>query len=123
MATSPHIFRETECGCSSKYIDKGSIFTSPRNVPQNNNIPSDTVMHILPRLSASQALGNFRDIYSSERDGTKPYRHVSTADFHGKSFTTCTNKNKLLNSSDGIYTGEPGYQSITPIQPSDRRRA
>ena len=47
-------------------------------------------MRTLPRLSASQAVNNFREIYS-EKDyngnmrqqvGTTKYRHVSHIDFH-----------------------------------------
>ena len=83
-------------------------------------------MRSLPRLSASQAVHNFRDIYS-EKD--KNYRHVSHVDFT-KSQETLNKQGaqmrkkgeasfnghsdghqKLLASSDGLCTADCGALS------------
>ena len=76
---SHKIIQETDCGCSTKFESK-NIFASPAQTTQNQTrVTSGNGMRSLPRLSASQAVNNFREIYS-EKDGK--YRHVSHADFH-----------------------------------------
>ena len=90
-------------------------------------------MRTLPRLSASQAVGNFRDIYSEKNNGQGKYRHVSTIDFHksqeiGKyKKKTSFNGNedlhsKMIASSDGLCTNDNGFSSITPIGVSHHER-
>eukprot|EP00353_Schmidingerella_taraikaensis_P019156 CAMPEP_0185612422 /NCGR_PEP_ID=MMETSP0436-20130131/21644_1 /TAXON_ID=626734 ORGANISM="Favella taraikaensis, Strain Fe Narragansett Bay" /NCGR_SAMPLE_ID=MMETSP0436 /ASSEMBLY_ACC=CAM_ASM_000390 /LENGTH=152 /DNA_ID=CAMNT_0028245805 /DNA_START=266 /DNA_END=724 /DNA_ORIENTATION=- len=85
---SHRIIQETECGKhSSKMLAKNSsnTYASPIDERQQQADSRGTVgsgLRTLPRLSASQAVHNFRDIYSDRQRGQGKYRHVSHADFH-----------------------------------------
>ena len=158
MRNSPRIIQETDCGWSSKFFDNKNLYMSPnshhdqhmgQNVMYQTRVASGSGMRTLPRLSASQAVNNFREIYS-EKDGgavnghhngnghqTK-YRHVSHIDFHKSQEMIKKQRkgtagddggmsigNKLIASSDGLGLGsnDPGFSSITPVGvASDRRK-
>ena len=110
---------------------------SPRNDAQpvhfQTRVGSGAGIRTLPRLSASQAVNNFRDIYS-DKDNNPKYRHVSQVDFHKsqemlKKKKASFNGNddgsrsKLIASSDGFgTTNDPGFSTITPIGESQNRR-
>ena len=72
-----------------------NLFTSPIN----ERIASGNGMRGLPRLSESQAVGNFREIFSEKASTAGPgtnvkYRHVSHKDFRSSQETNmCTSNN------------------------------
>ena len=87
-----HITKETDCGHKDKFYQK-NIFMSPKDDEDNeqDGCLSSSGMRKLPRFSASEAVGNFRDIYSERAPGNK-YRHVSNKDF-------------MMNSADPLHKG------------------
>ena len=84
-------------------------------------------MRLLPRVSASQAVNGFHDIYSDGR-GDKKYRLRSQKDFHtSQGVRTKTFNGTQIETQSKIGTSdlEPGFSSArTPvaINMSDRRK-
>ena len=84
-------------------------------------------MRLLPRVSASQAVNGFHDIYSDGR-GDKKYRLRSQKDFHTSQGVRTKTFNGIpieTQSKTGTSDLEPGFSSArTPvaINMSDRRK-
>ena len=78
---SHRIIHEPDCHLQHHQKEPTQIFTSPKQ----HRVNSGHGMRTLPRLSASQAVHNLRDI-ASEKD--RRYRHVSHHDFHNSHDTT-----------------------------------
>ena len=83
MASSPRITKEIDCYSSNHNRKKANNNTTNAlfDTPAGNHIypgriASGSGVRTLPRLSASEAVHNFRDI-NSEKGGTVQYRHVS----------------------------------------------
>ena len=78
MANSPRIVQETDCNSSNQFNNNTkNLFDTPAgNQMYHGRVASGSGVRTLPRLSASEAVHNFRDI-NSEKNGTVQYRHVS----------------------------------------------